>query len=62
MTAGTNRDSNLVSSRKCIILPFKEKYQFSEDSIPNILLLANMADNYHITIDTLADHVFHAHF
>ena len=62
MTVEKNGDGTLRSNKKYTVPPFEEKYQFNEDSISNIFLLADIADNYCITIDTTVDHAFYIHF
>jgi hypothetical protein len=62
MIVGTNRDSTLKLNKKCTMLSFEEKYWFNEDLISNIFSLADMVDNYHITIDTVVDCTFYTHF
>ena len=59
---GTNGDGILKSNKKCTVLLFREKYWFNKDSISNIFLLADIADNYCITIDTAVDYIFYIHF
>ena len=62
ITVKINRDGSLKSTKKCIVLSFKEKYWFNEDLISNIFLSTNMMDNYWVTMDTAIDCAFYAHF